>query len=134
MFRGWNFPFNRVKLIIHVFFFVGIYSVSLHWFSSMDDYTEKLYFIDFEYGSYSYRGFDIGNHFNEYAGYDCDYSLYVISNLYASVWCYIKQGYKQRLFFCRYPNKEEQCHFFRHYLNPERPEEVWVSSKSIKLI
>ena len=39
---------------------------------------EKLYFIDFEYGSYNYRGFDIGNHFNEYAGYDCDYSLYVI--------------------------------------------------------
>lgn len=37
----------------------------------------KLYFIDFEYGSYNYRGFDIGNHFNEYAGYDCDYSMYV---------------------------------------------------------
>lgn len=39
----------------------------------------KLYFIDFEYGSYNYRGFDLGNHFNEYAGYDCDYSLYVAS-------------------------------------------------------
>ncbi|XP_028076886.1 probable ethanolamine kinase isoform X2 [Camellia sinensis] len=39
---------------------------------------QKLYFIDFEYGSYNYRGFDIGNHFNEYAGYDCDYSLYGI--------------------------------------------------------
>ena len=37
----------------------------------------KLYFIDFEYGSFSYRGFDLGNHFNEYAGYDCDYNLYV---------------------------------------------------------
>nr|GLL27251.1 probable ethanolamine kinase isoform X2 [Ipomoea trifida]GMC92247.1 probable ethanolamine kinase isoform X1 [Ipomoea batatas]GMC93926.1 probable ethanolamine kinase isoform X1 [Ipomoea batatas]GMC95679.1 probable ethanolamine kinase isoform X1 [Ipomoea batatas]GMD83577.1 probable ethanolamine kinase isoform X1 [Ipomoea batatas] len=37
----------------------------------------KLYFIDFEYGSYNYRGFDIGNHFNEYAGYECDYSLCV---------------------------------------------------------
>lgn len=42
-----------------------------------DSYAGKLYFIDFEYGSYNYRGFDIGNHFNEYAGYDCDYSLYV---------------------------------------------------------
>lgn len=41
-------------------------------------HPEKLYFIDFEYGSYNYRGFDIGNHFNEYAGYDCDYSLYAI--------------------------------------------------------
>ncbi|PSS20919.1 Ethanolamine kinase [Actinidia chinensis var. chinensis] len=59
---------------------------------------EKLYFIDFEYGSYNYRGFDIGNHFNEYAGYDCDYSLY--------------------------PSKDEQYHFFRHYLEPENPLEV----------
>jgi ethanolamine kinase len=43
----------------------------------LNDEEEKLYLIDFEYGSYNYRGFDIGNHFNEYAGYDCDYSLYV---------------------------------------------------------
>ncbi|KAL5768965.1 hypothetical protein ACOSP7_015516 [Xanthoceras sorbifolium] len=64
----------------------------------VNDEQEKLYFIDFEYGSYNYRGFDIGNHFNEYAGYDCDYSLY--------------------------PNKEEQFHFFRHYLQPDKPDEV----------
>ncbi|KAE8701575.1 putative ethanolamine kinase [Hibiscus syriacus] len=63
-----------------------------------NDEQEKLYFIDFEYGSYNYRGFDIGNHFNEYAGYDCDYSLY--------------------------PSKDEQYHFFRHYLQPEKPYEV----------
>jgi len=37
-----------------------------------DDVT----FIDYEYGSINPRGFDIGNHFNEYAGFDCDYSLY----------------------------------------------------------
>ncbi|XP_057485492.1 probable ethanolamine kinase [Actinidia eriantha] len=64
----------------------------------LNDEEEKLYLIDFEYGSYNYRGFDIGNHFNEYAGYDCDYSLY--------------------------PSKDEQYHFFRHYLQPEKPEEV----------
>ncbi|KAJ0705951.1 putative ethanolamine kinase [Helianthus annuus] len=64
----------------------------------LNDDEEKLYFIDFEYGSYSYRGFDIGNHFNEYAGLDCDYTLY--------------------------PTKNEQYHFFRHYLNPEKPNEV----------
>lgn len=58
----------------------------------------KLYIIDFEYGSYNYRGFDIGNHFNEYAGYDCDYSLY--------------------------PSKDEQYHFFRHYLYPDAPQEA----------
>ncbi|KAK8523507.1 hypothetical protein V6N12_048027 [Hibiscus sabdariffa] len=64
----------------------------------LNDEQEKLYFIDFEYGSYNYRGFDIGNHFNEYAGYDCDYSLY--------------------------PSKDEQYHFFRHYLQPKKPNEV----------
>lgn len=35
-----------------------------------------LQFIDFEYGAYNPRGFDIGNHFNEWAGFDCDYALY----------------------------------------------------------
>ncbi|XP_044464738.1 probable ethanolamine kinase [Mangifera indica] len=64
----------------------------------LNDEKEELYFIDFEYGSYNYRGFDIGNHFNEYAGYDCDYSFY--------------------------PTADEQYHFFRHYLQPEKPHEV----------
>ncbi|XP_023739313.1 probable ethanolamine kinase isoform X3 [Lactuca sativa] len=64
----------------------------------LNEDEEKLYIIDFEYGSYSYRGFDIGNHFNEYAGYDCDYTLY--------------------------PNKDEQYHFFRHYLQSERADKV----------
>lgn len=35
----------------------------------------ELILIDFEYGMYNNRGFDLGNHFNEYAGFDCDYSL-----------------------------------------------------------
>ncbi|KAM0969431.1 hypothetical protein ACFX13_017951 [Malus domestica] len=64
----------------------------------VNDEEDKLYFIDFEYGSYNYRGFDIGNHFNEYAGYECDYSLY--------------------------PNKDEQYHFLRYYIQPENPQEV----------
>ncbi|CAH9083855.1 unnamed protein product [Cuscuta epithymum] len=64
----------------------------------LNDDEGKLYFIDFEYGSYNYRGFDIGNHFNEYAGYECDYTLY--------------------------PSKNEQFHFFRHYLNAQQPNEV----------
>ncbi|XP_049590561.1 ethanolamine kinase 2 [Syngnathus scovelli] len=34
-------------------------------------------FIDYEYSSYNYQAFDIGNHFNEFAGMaDLDYGLY----------------------------------------------------------
>ncbi|KAJ3399111.1 hypothetical protein HDV05_002048, partial [Chytridiales sp. JEL 0842] len=32
--------------------------------------------IDYEYGQYNPRGFDIGNHFCEFAGFDCDWELY----------------------------------------------------------
>jgi len=64
----------------------------------LNDLEGKLYFIDFEYGSYSYRGYDIANHFNEYAGFDCDYDMY--------------------------PDKDAQYHFFRNYMQPDRPSEV----------
>ncbi|CAN4077942.1 unnamed protein product [Withania somnifera] len=64
----------------------------------LNEDKEELYLIDFEFGSYNYRGFDIGIHFNEYAGYDCDYSLY--------------------------PSKNEQFHFFRHYLDSDQPNKV----------
>lgn len=33
-------------------------------------------FIDYEYGSFNYRTFDLANHFCEFSGFDCDYSLY----------------------------------------------------------
>jgi ethanolamine kinase len=36
----------------------------------------ELHLIDFEYGCYNYRGFDLGNHFNEWAGFDCEYWRY----------------------------------------------------------
>lgn len=36
----------------------------------------SMQFIDFEYGSHSYRGYDWGNHFCEYAGFECEYSRY----------------------------------------------------------
>ncbi|CAO3600906.1 unnamed protein product [Absidia cylindrospora] len=40
------------------------------------DTKEEAYFIDYEYGCYAFRGFDIGNHFNEHCGFECDYSKY----------------------------------------------------------
>lgn len=33
-------------------------------------------FIDYEYGSFNYRSFDIANHFCEFGGFDCDYTKY----------------------------------------------------------
>ena len=59
------FGFSRILILIYLF---GVKCLTT---------LGRLYFIDFEYGSYSYRGYDIANHFNEYAGFDCDYSLYV---------------------------------------------------------
>jgi len=41
----------------------------------------KIYIIDYEYGSYIYRGYDIANHFNEHAGFKCGYNLYVFPSL-----------------------------------------------------
>ncbi|KAI4335751.1 hypothetical protein L6164_014362 [Bauhinia variegata] len=64
----------------------------------INDEEDKLYFIDYEYASYNYRGYDIGNHFAEYSGFECDYTLY--------------------------PNKDEQYRFFRNYIKPDRPYEV----------
>ncbi|ONM55265.1 probable ethanolamine kinase-like isoform X3 [Zea mays] len=71
----------------------------------LNDLEGKLYFIDFEYGSYSYRGYDIANHFNEYAGFDCDFNLY--------------------------PDKDAQYHFFRNYLHPDRPSEVQAQDMEV---
>ncbi|KAI8057961.1 choline/ethanolamine kinase [Syncephalis plumigaleata] len=55
-----------------------------------DDEKDEISFIDYEYGSYNYRGFDIGNHFNEFAGFECAYE--------------------------RYPSKEAQMPWLREYL------------------
>jgi len=35
--------------------------------------SKKVQFVDFEYGCYNFRGFDIANHFCEYAGFDSNF-------------------------------------------------------------
>jgi ethanolamine kinase len=55
-------------------------------------------FIDFEYGSYNYRGFDIGNLFCEYAGYHGEWSLL--------------------------PTEQERKLFYKYYLNTDNEEEL----------
>ncbi|KAI8887362.1 kinase-like protein [Backusella circina FSU 941] len=42
----------------------------------LDDDKQEANFIDYEYGCYAFRGFDIGNHFNEFAGFECEYDRY----------------------------------------------------------
>ncbi|XP_006633835.3 choline/ethanolamine kinase [Lepisosteus oculatus] len=61
---------------------------------------EKLMLIDFEYSSYNYRGFDIGNHFCEWA-FDYTYNQ----------WPFFKANLEN------YPNRQQQLHFIRHYLS-----------------
>ncbi|XP_006893304.1 PREDICTED: choline kinase alpha [Elephantulus edwardii] len=60
---------------------------------------QKLMLIDFEYSSYNYRGFDIGNHFCEWM-YDYTYEKYPFF----------------RASILKYPTKKQQLHFFSHYL------------------
>jgi ethanolamine kinase len=48
-------------------------------------------FIDYEYSAHNPFAFDIGNHFCEYAGPECNYA--------------------------NYPTVDEASHFVRHYLN-----------------
>ena len=43
--------------------------------------NNKMTLIDFEYSDWAPRGFDIGNHFCEYAGFECDYDKYPDKNL-----------------------------------------------------
>jgi ethanolamine kinase len=38
--------------------------------------STNMTFIDFEYSGWAPRGFDLGNHFCEYAGFECDYDKY----------------------------------------------------------
>uniref|UniRef100_A0AAY4AZN8 ethanolamine kinase n=1 Tax=Denticeps clupeoides TaxID=299321 RepID=A0AAY4AZN8_9TELE len=61
---------------------------------------QRLMLIDFEYSSYNYRGFDIGNHFCEWMyDYNCDKPPF------------FKVNPKN------YPTKAQQLHFYEHYLS-----------------
>ncbi|CAG8548033.1 11888_t:CDS:2, partial [Dentiscutata heterogama] len=61
-----------------------------------EEARNKISFIDLEYGSMNYRSFDIANHFNEFAGFECDYNLY--------------------------PSKEFQIKWLKHYLCSYNPD------------
>ncbi|KAJ8396692.1 hypothetical protein AAFF_G00015300 [Aldrovandia affinis] len=55
-------------------------------------------FIDYEYANYNYQAYDIGNHFNEFAGVDdVDYSLYPSQELQRDWLRVYLENYKQCL-------------------------------------
>ncbi|XP_051239249.1 choline kinase alpha isoform X1 [Dicentrarchus labrax] len=65
---------------------------------------QKLMLIDFEYSSYNYRGFDIGNHFCEWMyDYNCEELPFFKVNAQA------------------YPSKAQQLHFIDSYLRESDP-------------
>lgn len=59
--------------------------------------ASTMQFIDFEYGAYFYRGHDLGNHWDEYAGFDGNYS--------------------------RYPDSQQQKMFAANYLREQKQSE-----------
>ncbi|KAI8784068.1 choline/ethanolamine kinase-like isoform X1 [Biomphalaria glabrata] len=69
--------------------------------------TPRMTIIDWEYGHYNYRGFDLGNHFNEWM---FDYTMTD------------KPGFS---FVCsNFPSKEKQFQFFKTYLKASGKEEI----------
>ncbi|KAM9177418.1 choline/ethanolamine kinase isoform 1-T1 [Dugong dugon] len=69
--------------------------------------ADSLMLVDFEYSSYNYRGFDIGNHFCE--------------------WVYDYTHEEWPFYTARpadYPTRGQQLHFIRHYLAEGRKDKI----------
>ncbi|XP_006171419.1 choline kinase alpha [Tupaia chinensis] len=78
---------------------------------------QKLMLIDFEYSSYNYRGFDIGNHFCEWM-YDYNYEKYP----------FFKANIQ------KYPTRKQQLHFISSYLSAFRNDFENLSSEEKSII
>ncbi|KAG8522684.1 Choline kinase alpha, partial [Galemys pyrenaicus] len=78
---------------------------------------QKLMLIDFEYSSYNYRGFDIGNHFCEWM-YDYSYEKYPFFRANA----------------LKYPSRKQQLHFLSSYLAALQSEFETLSSEAKSMV
>ncbi|XP_070646804.1 choline/ethanolamine kinase isoform X3 [Bos indicus] len=78
--------------------------------------TDSLMLVDFEYSSYNYRGFDIGNHFCEWV-YDYTHEEWPF--------------YKAQP--ANYPTEGQQLHFLRHYLAEVKKDETISQEEQRKL-
>ncbi|CAK6444064.1 unnamed protein product [Pipistrellus nathusii] len=78
--------------------------------------ADSIMLIDFEYSSYNYRGFDIGNHFCEWV-YDYTHEE----------WPFYKAQPAD------YPTQGQQLHFIRHYLAEAKKGEIVSPEEQRKL-
>lgn len=85
--------------------------------------VDEINFIDYEYSSVSYRGFDIGNHFAEYAGNGIHLRPMNLGSQWNKCWVYIYillgDGWGSKGFECdysRYPSEDAQRLFLIAYL------------------
>uniref|UniRef100_A0A8D2H7B1 Ethanolamine kinase n=1 Tax=Urocitellus parryii TaxID=9999 RepID=A0A8D2H7B1_UROPR len=78
--------------------------------------ADSLMLVDFEYSSYNYRGFDIGNHFCEWV-YDYTHEE----------WPFYKAQPTD------YPTRGQQLHFIRHYLAEVKKGETLSQEEQKKL-
>ncbi|CAI9166636.1 unnamed protein product [Rangifer tarandus platyrhynchus] len=78
--------------------------------------TDSLMLVDFEYSSYNYRGFDIGNHFCEWV-YDYTHEEWPF--------------YKAQP--ANYPTQGQQLHFIHHYLAEVKKGETVSQEEQRKL-
>ncbi|XP_004676422.1 PREDICTED: choline/ethanolamine kinase isoform X2 [Condylura cristata] len=78
--------------------------------------ADSLMLVDFEYSSYNYRGFDIGNHFCEWV-YDYTH----------------EEWPHYRAQPADYPSRGQQLHFIRHYLAEAKKGETMSQEEQKKL-
>nr|XP_004656832.1 choline kinase alpha isoform X2 [Jaculus jaculus] len=78
---------------------------------------QRLMLIDFEYSSYNYRGFDIGNHFCEWM-YDYSYEKYPFFQANIQ----------------KYPTRKQQLHFISSYLTTFQSDFKNLSSEEQSVI
>lgn len=65
--------------------------LSQHDFHTNLDNYPAVEFIDYEYGGWNYRAYDIANHFCEWTGFECDFSLYPTREVRVSWLCHYQR-------------------------------------------
>lgn len=79
-------------------------------------FAESVKFIDYEYAGYNYQAYDIGNHFNEFAG-TCHFFHQRARGRHASLtWCVFFLPGLNEVDYSHYPDRAFQLQWLRSYL------------------